>query len=105
MDASQYKDYVLVLLLMEYVTDRFRGDLDAPIVVPPGGSFDDMLAARGDKEIGDRINKIVGTLAEANSALEGVITVADFNDAQKLGDGKDMVDRLTNLVTSSRARS
>lgn len=98
MDASQYKDYVLVLLFMKYVTDRFRGDPDAPIIVPPGGSFDDMLGVRGDKEIGDRINKIVGALAEANSALEGVITVADFNDAQKLGDGKEMVERLTNLV-------
>ena len=98
MDASQYKDYVLVLLFMKYVTDRFRGDPDAPIVVPPGGSFDDMLGARGDKEIGDRINKIVGALAEANATLEGVITVADFNDAQKLGEGKEMVERLTNLV-------
>jgi len=98
MDASQYKDYVLVLLFIKYVTDRFRGDPDAPIVVPPGGSFEHMLAVRGDKEIGDRINKIVGALAEANSALEGVITVADFNDAQKLGDGKEMVERLTNLV-------
>ena len=98
MDASQYKDYVLVLLFMKYVTDRFRGDPDAPIVVPPGGSFDDMLSVRGDKEIGDRINKIVGALAEANPTLEGVITVADFNDAQKLGDDKEMVERLTNLV-------
>ncbi|MGW9821389.1 type I restriction enzyme M protein [Methylorubrum extorquens] len=98
MDASQYKDYVLVLLFMKYVTDRFRGDPDAPIVVPPGGSFDEMLAVRGDKEIGDHINKIVGALAEANSALEGVITVADFNDAQKLGEGREMVERLTNLV-------
>lgn len=98
MDASQYKDYVLVLLFMKYVTDRFRGDPDAPIVVPEGGSFDDMLAVRGDKEIGDRINKIVGALADANSPLAGVITVADFNDAQKLGEGKEMVERLTNLI-------
>ena len=98
MDASQYKDYVLVLLFVKYVTDRFRGDPDAPIVVPRGGSFDEMLAVRGHKEIGDQINKIVGALAEANAPLEGVITVADFNDAQKLGEGKEMVERLTNLV-------
>jgi type I restriction enzyme M protein len=98
MDATQYKDYVLVLLFMKYVTDRFRGDPDAPILVPQGGSFDDMLEARGDKEIGDRINKIVAALAEANTTLSGVITAADFNDPQKLGQDSEMVERLTNLV-------
>src|SRR5260370_10434548 len=57
-----------------------------------------MVALKGDKEIGDRINKIIGKLAEANN-LKGVIDVADFNDADKLGRGKDMVDRLSNLVS------
>jgi len=65
MDASQYKDYVLVLLFMKYVTDRFCGDPDAPITVPPGGSFDDMLAVRGDPAIGDKINIIGRALADA----------------------------------------
>jgi type I restriction enzyme M protein len=99
MDASQYKDYVLVLLFMKYVTDRFRGDPDAAIAVPDGGSFDDMLAVRGDPEIGDKINKIIAKLAEANMALSGVITAADFSDPQKLGDGREMVERLSNLVS------
>ncbi len=39
MDASQYKDYVLVLLFVKYVSDKYAGQLDAPIEVPPGGSF------------------------------------------------------------------
>jgi len=56
-----------------------------------------MVAAKGDKEIGDRINKIIGKLAEAN-ILKGVIDLADFNDEDKLGKGKEMVDRLTNLI-------
>lgn len=99
MDASQYKDYVLVLLFMKYVTDRFRGDPDAPIAVPEGGSFDDMLAVRQKPDIGDQINQIVAKLAEANIALSGVITAADFADPQKLGDGKEMVERLSNLVS------
>ncbi|MEO0948558.1 MAG: type I restriction-modification system subunit M, partial [Cyanobacteria bacterium J06641_5] len=97
MDASQYKDYVLTLLFMKYVSDKYAGDPYAMIVVPEGGSFADMVKLKGDKEIGDRINKIIGALAEENG-LKGVIDVADFNDDDKLGRGKDMVDRLSNLV-------
>ncbi len=98
MDASQYKDYVLVLLFVKYVSDKYASDVKALIDVPPGGSFADMVALKGDKEIGDKINKIIAKLAEAND-LKGVIDVADFNDANKLGDGKEMVDRLSNLVS------
>ncbi|MDB4396318.1 type I restriction-modification system subunit M [bacterium] len=97
MDASQYKDYVLVLLFLKYVSDRYAGNEDSLIEVPSGGSFDDMVELVGDKEIGEKINIIIGKLAEANN-LRGVIDVADFNDEDKLGKGKDMVDRLSNLV-------
>lgn len=97
MDASQYKDYVLILLFIKYVSDKYAGQPDALIEVPEGGSFADMVALKGDKEIGDKINKIIGRLAEANE-LKGVIDVADFNDADRLGKGKEMVDRLSNLV-------
>ena len=98
MDASQYKDYVLVLLFVKYVSDKWAGQEDALIEVPEGGSFTDMLALKGNKEIGDKINKIIARLAEAND-LKGVIDVADFNDADKLGKGKEMQDRLSNLVS------
>jgi type I restriction enzyme M protein len=98
MDASQYKDYVLVLLFVKYVSDKYAGQPDALIEVPEGGSFQDMLALKGDKEIGDKINKIIARLAESND-LKGVIDVADFNDADKLGKGKEMQDRLSNLVS------
>lgn len=97
MDASQYKDYVLVLLFIKYVSDKYAGQPEALIDVPPGGGFADMVALKGDKEIGDKINKIIGKLAAAND-LKGVIDVADFNDPDKLGRGKEMVDRLSNLV-------
>src|SRR5262245_15638831 len=97
MDASQYKDYVLVLLFVKYVSDKDAGQKDALLNVPKGGRFADMVAIKGDKDIGDKMNKIVGKLAEAND-LKGVIDVADFNDAEKLGRGKEMVDRLSNLV-------
>jgi type I restriction enzyme M protein len=97
MDASQYKDYILTLLFVKYVTDKAKSDPNSLIDVPAGGSFDDMVALKGDKEIGDKINKIIGKLAEANG-LEKVIDLADFDDEEKLGKGKEMQDRLSKLV-------
>jgi type I restriction enzyme M protein len=97
MDAGQYKDYILTLLFVKYVTDKAKTDRASLIDVPPGASFDDMVALVGDKEIGDKINKIIGRLAEANG-LEKVIDLADFNDEEKLGKGKEMQDRLSKLV-------
>ena len=97
MDASQYKDYVLTLLFMKYVSDKHAGNPDALIEVPAGGGFADMVKLKGDKEIGDKINMIIGRLAEAND-LKGVIDQADFNDESKLGAGKEMQDRLSKLV-------
>ncbi|SJN53570.1 Type I restriction enzyme EcoKI M protein [Vibrio ruber DSM 16370] len=98
MDASQYKDYVLTMLFIKYVSDKFKGDPYGMIVIPQGASFDDLVALKGDKNIGEKINKhIIGKIAEEND-LKGVIDVADFNDEDKLGKGKEMVDRLTKLV-------
>ena len=97
MDASQYKDYVLTLLFMKYVSDKYAGEPDAIVRVPDDGGFADMVACKGQKDIGDRINKIIGRCAEAND-LKGVIDQADFNDESKLGRGKAMQDRLTKLV-------
>lgn len=97
MDASQYKDYVLTLLFMKYVSDKYAGDPNPIIEVPDDGGFADMVACKGQKDVGDRINKIIGRFAEAND-LKGVIDQADFNDESKLGRGKAMQDRLTKLV-------
>lgn len=98
MDASQYKDYVLVLLFIKYVSDKKKYDRDTLVEVPDGSSFDDMLQLRGDPEIGDKINKqIIAPLAKANS-LTGVIDQTDWNDEDKLGKGKEMVDRLSSLI-------
>lgn len=93
MDASQYKDYVLVLLFMKYVSDKGDKQYD----IPAGASFKDMVKLKGQADIGDKINKIIGEFAKAND-LNGIITVADFNDDEKLGKGKDKVDRLSNLI-------
>jgi type I restriction enzyme M protein len=95
MDASQYKDYVLVLLFIKYVSDKYAGVPYAPITIPPGASFKDMVALKGKPDIGDQINKkIIGPLANANKLSD----MPDFNDPGKLGSGKEMVERLTNLI-------
>src|SRR3989339_849612 len=97
MDASQYKDYVLVLLFIKYISDKYAGIPYAPITVPAGSSFKDMVALKGKATIGDDINKkIIEKIERANPSL-GKISV-DFNDPLKLGSGKDMIDRLTKLI-------
>ncbi len=95
MDACQYKDYVLVMLFVKYVSDKYAGEPYAPITIPDGASFTDMVALKGKSDIGDQINKkILGPLANANKLAD----MPDFNSAEKLGSGKEMVDRLTNLI-------
>lgn len=97
MDASQYKDYILTLLFVKYVTDKSKVDEDFLIEVPEGGSFDDMVKAKGKANIGEELDKVIAKLAEEND-LKGVIDVASFNDSDKLGKGKEMVDKLTALI-------
>jgi type I restriction enzyme M protein len=98
MDASQYKDYVLVLLFIKYISDKYAGQAYAPLTIPPGASFTDMVALKGKLDIGDQINKkIIGPLVKANPQFSQS-DFADFNDVNKLGSGKDMVEKLTNLV-------
>lgn len=99
MDASQYKDYILTLLFVKYVTDKFKGEPYADITVPEGGSFDDLVALKGDKNIGEKMDKVIAKLAEAEgNELRGVIDNAHFNDETKLGKGQEMVDKLTKLI-------
>lgn len=95
MDASQYKHYVLVLLFIKYISDKYADDPYAPITIPEGASFRDMVALKGKTTIGEDINtKIIGPIAEANKLSE----MPDFDNPDKLGSGKDMVDRLTKLI-------
>ncbi len=95
MDASQYKDYVLALLFIKYISDKFAGQRYASVVVPKGASFTDMVALKGSPHIGEHINtKIIAPLEKANRLR----IKADFNKSELLGDGKEKIDRLTNLI-------
>ncbi|WQT32054.1 type I restriction-modification system subunit M [Helicobacter pylori] len=97
MDASEYKNYVLNLLFLKYISDKARNNNYSEIEVPQGCFYEDILALEGDKEIGDKLNKIIAKIAERND-LKGVIDSVDFNDNTKLGEGKAMIDTLSNLV-------
>ncbi|GHQ11240.1 type I restriction-modification system subunit M [Helicobacter pylori] len=98
MDASEYKNYVLNLLFLKYISDKARNNTYSEIEVPQGCFYEDILALEGDKEIGDKLNKIIAEIAKSNNDLEGVIDSVDFNDNTKFGEGKAMVDTLSNLV-------
>src|SRR6056297_1374691 len=99
MDASQYKDYVLTMLFIKYVSDKFSSAGEYSLVeIPEGATFEDMVNLKGQADVGDRINKeIVRPIFQANG-LEGVMEPVDFNDDDKLGSGKEKVDRLSDLI-------
>ena len=99
MDASQYKDYVLVVLFLKYISDKAKADKDYLLNIPEGCFWEDILALRYKSNIGERLNEIIHQIAEEND-LSGVIDTADFNDDTKLGKGKDKVDTLSKLVTA-----
>ncbi|CAG9183525.1 class I SAM-dependent DNA methyltransferase [Cupriavidus respiraculi] len=100
MDASQYKDYVLFMLFIKYISDKYADsdEFAPPVVIPKGASFKDMVSLKGKADIGDKINTtIIQPLIDANSRLARS-DFPDFNDPNKLGEGQAMVDRLSNLI-------
>ena len=100
MDASQYKDYVLFMLFIKYITDKYGDSTDfaPPVTIARGASFKDMLELRGKSDIGDKINtQVIAPLVQANTRLARS-DFPDFNDPNKLGQGNEMVERLTNLI-------
>lgn len=98
MEPSQYKDYVLVLLFVKYVSDKYANDPNGLIKIPKGGSFKDMQALKGQKDIGEKIDIAISALAKEND-LGNVIDVISFQDDEKLGKGKEMFDKLADLIT------
>lgn len=98
MDASQYKDYVLTFLFLKYVSDQYQKNRKAMIVVPKGCSFADMVKLKGDKEIGEKLNTVLEGIAKENDLPWLANKDNDFNDEDRLGKGKEMVDRLSKLV-------
>jgi|694.fasta_scaffold131051_2 type I restriction enzyme M protein len=100
MDASQYKDYVLFMLFIKYISDKYGNSKNfaPPVIIPKGASFKDMVALKGKANIGDKINtQIIQPLIDANTRLSSS-DFANFNDPAKLGEGNEKVERLSNLI-------
>ena len=117
-DAGQYKDYILVMLFLKYVSDlwndhaesyrkqyrdneaRIRRRLDRErFVLPEGASFQDLYAQRSEPNIGERINIALEAIEEENRAkLDGVFRNIDFNSEANLGRTRDRNRRLKNLL-------
>lgn len=95
MDPSEYKNYILVLLFIKYVSDKYAGKPYESVQVPEGATFDDLVRLKNQPNIGDDINKkILGPLFQANR----LTNPPDFNDSEKLGRNNEKVERLSKLI-------
>lgn len=117
-DAGQYKDYILVMLFLKYISDLWNdhlinyreqyGEDEARIrrrlererfILPEGASFYDLYEQRTEPNIGELINVALENIEDANRAkLEGVFRNIDFNSEANLGRPKDRNRRLKNLL-------
>lgn len=98
MDASQYKDYVLIILFVKYLSDKAcQGQIE--LDVPDGCYFEDFVALKQNHHIGEKINEKLEAIREANIAFIGDLTLPNFNDDTKLGTGKTKVETLSKLIS------
>ena len=99
MDPSQYKNYILTLLFVKYISDKFKGNPYAGVIVPEGGSFDAIVGLRGKKDIGEKIDtEVLAKISASNPSLSGIFKDVHFNDDAKMGKGEDKVTKITNLI-------
>jgi len=117
-DPSTYKDYVLPMLFLKYVSDVWQDHYDAykaqygdaaaglieellkteRFVLPPSASFYALHAARFEPGNGERIDKALHAIEDANIAkLRDVFQNIGFN-ANKLGDEQQKNDILRHLL-------
>lgn len=97
-EPSRYKDYVLLLLFFKYVSDRYKGQPFAEFTVSNGASFEDLIAAKGKSDVGERVDKIIQKFLEDNKLL-GSLPDVSFNNPEELGSGKELVDKVSGLIS------
>jgi type I restriction enzyme M protein len=122
-DATQYKDYILTMLFLKYVTDvwkdkkaayaeKYKGDevrieralRNERFQVPNECTFDFLFEQRNENNLGEQINIALEKLEDANrSKLERVFRNIDFNSEANLGQTKDRNRRLKNLLVDFSA--
>ncbi len=97
MDASQYKDYVLMMLFVKYLSDK-KDDEDSLFTIPERCLFSDFVALQGSADIGESINKKLEAIRSENLDLLGKLTLPNFNDPTKLGKPAEMTKTLSRLI-------
>ncbi|MGD0815306.1 MAG: type I restriction-modification system subunit M [Verrucomicrobiota bacterium] len=117
-DPAQYKDYILVMLFLKYLSDlwrdkreefekEFKGDKERVarrlarerFIMPVGCDYDSLYARRNDANIGELINIALEKIEDENKAkLEGVFRNIDFNSEANLGQTKERNKRLKDLL-------
>jgi type I restriction enzyme M protein len=117
-DPSEYKNYILVMLFLKYLSDVWKDRLEQchkefgddqerikrrmnreRFVLPADSDFDYLYEHRKDANVGELINIALANIEEANKAkLEGVFRNIDFNSDSNLGETKDRNRRLKNLL-------
>ena len=118
LDPAQYKDYILVMLFVKYISDiwndhyetyrkeygndevRIRRRLQRErFVLPQGNSFYDLYESRNEANIGELINIALENIETENRLkLEGVFRNIDFNSEANLGKTRDRNRRLKTLL-------
>ena len=96
-EPARYKDYVLLLLFFKYVSDRYKGQPYGEYKVNEGTSFDDLIKLKGTSNIGEEVDKIIQNFLEANG-LQGSLPDVSFNNHDELGNGKELVDKVSGLI-------
>ncbi len=97
MDASQYKDYVLWILFLKYLSDK-QADGTGRFVIPEGCDFRSLVALKQSDDIGEQINIRSERLREANLNKLGRLSIPNFNDPVKFGSPRQARDTLSKLI-------
>jgi type I restriction enzyme M protein len=117
-DPAEYKDYILIMLFLKFISDVWQQHLDDNLrdlkgddvrvqrrmqrerfVMPEGSTFDELYAARDADNIGERVDIALEAIESTNKTkLGGVFRNVSFNSANKLGETKDRNRRIKNLL-------
>lgn len=98
--AESFKNYVLIILFLKYISDKVKSGDSTVLVIPEGCYFEDIVALKGKKTIGDSLNKIIEKISEANG-LQDIINLADHDFCdKKLGNAEDSSKLISELIAA-----
>ena len=98
--AESFKNYVLIILFLKYVSDKVKSGDNTVLEIPDGCYFEDIVALKGKKTIGDSLNKIIEKISSANG-LQDIINLSDHDFCdKKLGNAEDSSKLIAELISA-----